>query len=308
MYGMQSIIWAFGSLVVLLGIISFLPIGLTLKGKIVVGITGFILSIGGLAANSTFPLWTTFLLLLVITFFSAYIIDSRMRKILYTEKISPEKEIFHDIDVSLLSNKNVRREQLSDIDLIEINNAEEDSLLELTVPELLISVEKKDAPDLPSLDESKLDEIQFTNIDGTLDELFIEETLELSPISDIDKDSVFEEILDADLSKSSQFNNADLEDGYLSEIESLLDEHQMEQQDDKVSELLSFQSEKENEIGEENWLNELSESEVISNDEKNESIEFELQDSELEILLATKEVAASNEEQEPEKKLVELRK
>src|SRR4051794_4734269 len=82
---MQTIIWAIGSMVVLLLIISFLPLGYTFKGKFFVVVASFILSLGGLAAVSTFPLWQTALLLLALIFFVAYFMNNRMGTLLFRE-------------------------------------------------------------------------------------------------------------------------------------------------------------------------------------------------------------------------------
>jgi hypothetical protein len=328
MYEMQSIIWAFGSMIVLIGIISFLPIGLTLKGKIVVGIAGFVLSIGGLAATSTFPLWSTFLLLLVITFFTAYIIDSRMKKILYIGKVSLEEENFQDIDLAFSSGQKVE-EKLTNYELNEINSDKEFDIGELDISglELQSSVEQETLEGLAPIDselliqdDSKHEEVFFTKNEGILDELSevddLQEIVGLSTITVTDKEDWLGEHSAPELSgekenfEDMEINDSDLGEGYLSEIESLLDEEQSEELYDEVAEPLIIDSEKNSNIPEETWLNELWESEVIANEENSESkkyeIEIELEDSELEILFTAKEVAASIEEQEPVKKLVEL--
>lgn len=329
MYGMQSIIWAFGSMIVLIGIISFLPIGLTIKGKMVVGIAGFVFSIGGLSATSTFPLWFTFLMLLVITFFTAYIMDSRMRKVIFIEKISPEEESFQDIELAFSSGKKERKEViLTENELTElkiVKDIEEISGTELLRHSVEVENLKGLVPNVSELqlqDVSKLEEIYLSKDEGILDELShvndIQEIVELSSISETDEEDWLEELSDSNLLgkkevfEGPEFNDSDIEEGYLSEIESLLDEHQREEFHVEVSELPTIENEKNSSISEESWLDELWKSEVIASDEKNESkkleIELELKDTELEILFAAKEVAASVEEREPEKKLAELQK
>lgn len=320
MYGMQSIIWAFGSMVVLLGIISFLPIGLTIKGKVIVGIAAFVLSIGGLAATSTIPLWSTFLILLVITFLTAYLIDSRMKKVIYYERITPEEESFQDFEEPFSNGKNDRKEEI----IFQKELTELKTLHEIEV--ISDSIKREDLKGLePNVsesllqDDSKLEEIDFTNNEDKSDVHVrgdnIEEIIELSSISETDKEDLLEELSDYNLNENFErpdFNDSEMEDGYLSEIESLLDDPQRDGFYDEVSEFPTIENEENVSISEESWLDELWESEVIANDEKNEStkldIELELKNKELEILLAAKEVAAIVEERSAEKKLAELQK
>ncbi|MFB3160720.1 hypothetical protein ABLO26_05035 [Neobacillus sp. 179-J 1A1 HS] len=317
---MQSIIWAFGSMVVLLGIISFLPIGLTIKGKVIVGIAAFVLSIGGLAATSTIPLWSTFLILLVITFLTAYLIDSRMKKVIYYERITPEEESFQDFEEPFSNGKNDRKEEI----IFQKELTELKTLHEIEV--ISDSIKREDLKGLePNVsesllqDDSKLEEIDFTNNEDKSDVHVrgdnIEEIIELSSISETDKEDLLEELSDYNLNENFErpdFNDSEMEDGYLSEIESLLDDPQRDGFYDEVSEFPTIENEENVSISEESWLDELWESEVIANDEKNEStkldIELELKNKELEILLAAKEVAAIVEERSAEKKLAELQK
>lgn len=324
---MQSIIWAFGSMIVLLGIISFLPIGLTVKGKMIVCIAGFVLSIGGLAATSTFPLWSIFLMLLVITFLTAYLLDSRMRKVIYFEKGSFKEESFQDLELSFPSGTKGRREVIfTENKLTEQKNVTE--IEEISVSVLQNSPESENSKGLPPIvtdyliqDDSKLEEIHFTNNEGIVDGHSGEDDnqtlVELSSVLVTNEEEWFEELSASELLgkkehfEDTEFNDSEIEKGYLSEIESLLDEHPREELYDEVSELTT-ENEENSSISEDSWLDELWESEVVASEEKNESknleIELELNDSELEILFAAKEVAASGEERASEQKLAELKK
>jgi hypothetical protein len=85
---MQMLIWAFGSMLVLMLIFSFLPLGFTFKGKYLITFIGFLLALCGIAANTIFQLWQTALLLTALIFFVSYIMDSRIRSILYKEEHS----------------------------------------------------------------------------------------------------------------------------------------------------------------------------------------------------------------------------
>ncbi|TCJ02440.1 hypothetical protein [Cytobacillus praedii] len=92
---MENLLLATLSLVILVPIIYFLPLGLSSKGKIVVTFVSFFLAIIGLLAQLSFPLWQTSLVLLVLVFLSSIVIDSRLRKIIYP--LSEKKNVHsHD--------------------------------------------------------------------------------------------------------------------------------------------------------------------------------------------------------------------
>ncbi|MED3571440.1 hypothetical protein [Cytobacillus praedii] len=92
---MENLLLATLSLVILVPIIYFLPLGLSARGKILVTFVSFFLAIIGLLAQLSFPLWQTSLVLLVLVFLSSIVIDSRLRKIIYPLS---EKKNFHSHD------------------------------------------------------------------------------------------------------------------------------------------------------------------------------------------------------------------
>jgi hypothetical protein len=67
---------------------TFLPLGYTIKGKLLITLVGFVLALGGLAIATTFPIWQTVLMLVALIFFVAYLMDSRIRSFLYKESLS----------------------------------------------------------------------------------------------------------------------------------------------------------------------------------------------------------------------------
>ena len=92
---MENLLLATLSLVILVPIIYFLPLGLSSKGKILVTFVSFFLAIIGLLAQLSFPLWQTSLVLLVLVLLSSIVIDSRLRKIIYP--LSEKKNVHsHD--------------------------------------------------------------------------------------------------------------------------------------------------------------------------------------------------------------------
>jgi Na+(H+)/acetate symporter ActP len=157
---MQTIIWAIGSMVVLSLIITFLPLGYTIKGKLLLVLTSFILSLGGLAAVSIFPLWQTSLMLFALIFFVAYFMNNRMGKVIIqehpvlVEQMDEEyenSETFYEI------------ENLKDVNLVRIDdklplpdssylNLEKDKLTELIPSHLLSKIEDSTANEQESID------------------------------------------------------------------------------------------------------------------------------------------------------------
>ncbi|MBT2727061.1 hypothetical protein J7E63_08935 [Bacillus sp. ISL-75] len=121
---MQTIIWAISSMVILMLIIFFLPLGYTLKGKFLLVLTSFILSLGGLAAISIVPLWETTLMLFALIFFVAYFINNRLGAL-----ISKESSVFgEDLDDEFEHHEPVyKKESLKDVNLVKIDE-------ELTLP------------------------------------------------------------------------------------------------------------------------------------------------------------------------------
>lgn len=99
---MQTLVWAFGTTLVLMLIISFLPLGFTKKGKIFVVFCGFVLAEAGLAVRELFSLWQIALMLVVLIFLVAYIIHNKFGTFLYKEIPSLEDEFINDAESSHL--------------------------------------------------------------------------------------------------------------------------------------------------------------------------------------------------------------
>ncbi|WHZ01906.1 hypothetical protein QNH48_23450 [Neobacillus sp. YX16] len=118
---MELIIWAFSSMVLLLLIISVLPLGFTKKGKLLVVFLGFLLALGGIAASATFPLWQTFLFILALTFFAAYILNNRLSGFFYH---TPQLDEENDIEVSDIPFTTIPVEKDSEIDILDLQDFE----------------------------------------------------------------------------------------------------------------------------------------------------------------------------------------
>ncbi|MEH7273211.1 hypothetical protein [Neobacillus vireti] len=117
---MQTIIWAICAMLLLLLIISFLKLDFNLKGKIVVVLAAFVIALGGLAAVDLFPLWQTLLIMIVLTFFTAYIMDTRLGNLLY-KSFSPEEESMEEMDLPFSNKRAVKETELELLDLEEMD-------------------------------------------------------------------------------------------------------------------------------------------------------------------------------------------
>lgn len=174
---MLTVIWVFGSMLLILLIHFLLPLGYTKKGKIIVVILSGLLAMGGLAATSAFPLWQTFLVLLVLSFFAAYIVDSRLGKVMYLTKEQFIDEIdFEDSETSF--NVSKQTEKPLDIELMDLSE------LEITASS---STSKRDenTASADSLEED-ISFLQERDLEGNSGVLIEDEVLEVGYLSDIE--------------------------------------------------------------------------------------------------------------------------
>ncbi|MEH7375653.1 hypothetical protein [Neobacillus drentensis] len=212
---MQMILWAISSMIVLMLIISFLPLGYSFKGKFLLVLTSFILSLGGLAAISIVPLWETALMLFALIFFVAYFMNNRFGSLL-----SKENHAFgEDFDEEFDSHETVYEiESLKDVNLVALPissniNLEKDTVSELSPSPVMSNIEAK-----------------TNNEDETIDEdisFFLERNTEVD--------------------EYEQIENKNIENDYVLDIESLLEiEEKMVQEDllEEIHELSPIKVEK----------------------------------------------------------------
>ncbi|MFS0775786.1 hypothetical protein ABC255_07250 [Neobacillus sp. 3P2-tot-E-2] len=245
---MQTVIWAFGSMLVFLLIFSVIPLSYTLKGKVIVGITGFVLALVGNAAAASFPIWLTFLMMAALAFFASFITENRFATVLYKNG-----DHYHfeegNFKTDSLPISNIKVEDNSDIESLD--------LIELGVltptPSQSENLKTQASPSYmgkeiaPEFDE---EDISFLQVRGAEEEVV----------------EVIEEL--------------NIDGGYLSEIESLL-QKEFEKHTDTV---------------EEGWLDELTEfsNEKIKGEKSN--ADSLLEDLELESYLLAEEVAVGKED------------
>lgn len=289
---MQTIIWAFGSKAVLMLIILILPIGLSFKGKILVVGVSFVLALAGLAATTTFPIWATFILLLILALLTSYFMDQRIGKLLYkNEGQIPINEIN---EFGTTQNKfNDEFELLEDVLAVELTASstflpDKNINSELSFSEIQPLVAKK-----KDIHLDVEDDIAF--LEGPINETELE-------VSYINNEEIVEagnewleelEELPVGDTIESQLVDTELETGYLSDIETLLEESEEETL----------------ETDEKSWLDELAELSNFEDKNTNDTEEPTLDDFELEELFVEKEAASTREiDEEKISKQLELQR
>jgi hypothetical protein len=85
---MDELLWAFGSMLIVLVVIYLLPLGLTKKGKAILVSSSFILALGGLAATTSFSFLLSLIILVVLILFVTYLLDQRLGRWLYSKEES----------------------------------------------------------------------------------------------------------------------------------------------------------------------------------------------------------------------------
>lgn len=192
---MQFIFWAFGAMLVSMLVISFLTLGYTFKGKALVTITGFILALGGLETRSTVPLEVTFLLLLVLSLFAAYFMNSRLGTVINREVALPMD--MDDQDLFSSNNQKGNNVELEMLDLSEIEVASHPNSLANRV-------------DTEYFDDSLPVKASLTLAKNNI-------------LENSDEDISFLQVRDDSLDTIEEVENDQLVgDGYLSEIENML--------------------------------------------------------------------------------------
>ncbi|MEH7332702.1 hypothetical protein V7161_08705 [Neobacillus drentensis] len=250
---MESIVWALGAMLGLMLIIAFLPIGITLRGKICIVLASFVLALGGLGAVTSFPLWQSALMIFLLVLVAAYIMNSRLAAVLYSQEIDSIEDVYED--ESPISFDIVKQpENSTDLDMIDLGE------IEITDPatENLVKI----------------------NVDSLeLQPQMLEENDEIAEIG-VEEISFLDEGPEIQLVETNE--DIEPEEGYLADIESLLFEEAIEpttfQEDDSLVEIKEDQSEKVNILfNDENDLEEL----FFAMKETAASIEEEQEESQL---------------------------
>ncbi len=169
-------------------VLSFIPIGFTVKGKVLIVLVSFVLALGGIAAALVVPLWETALMLIALIFFASYIMEKRIGGALRFKEVVEDLNDEYEAPVS--------------ISTVEMANDKES--LELQVLEV-VDPFTMNLSETSKLVEQPILEIDNQNENNILDSE-ISFLLERKPEEEVDKPT----------KESHQ------EIGYLSDIESLL--------------------------------------------------------------------------------------
>lgn len=219
---MESLIFALVSLIFLVPILFTLHLGLKAKGKFIVIVVSFFVSIMGILAKNTFSLWQSGLMVVLLAVLAAYILDKRMGSSIYIHTRSNKK--VEMVEYKAVSEKRSELEESEQIlpdslpNLMEVNQTKMETIeKEELKPEPY--VEKIEFKHDDSPDKEK---VNTNNMDFSMDE-GIEEDLSFLLNRDIrDEDAV--------LTLPNNDSVQSLEMDYMEEIERMLEtEHDMEE-------------------------------------------------------------------------------
>ncbi|WP_160722001.1 hypothetical protein [Bacillus sp. USDA818B3_A] len=210
---MQTMIWAISSMVVLMLISFFIPIGYSLKGKVLVVITSFLLSLVGLLALKILPIWETGLITFALICIATYLMNSRMEPFI----IKADKEVY-GINAEIV----VAQHQLSQ----SSTGIKDDILLELNKEALL-----------PIATNFNLENDLLADSNSSL---------KMNDLLEIDRES---EIINLDnpiMFPPENYENKEIEldkpeEDYLSEIESLIEIENEFKQEEKLEDVEDLQ-------------------------------------------------------------------
>ncbi|MGG0716308.1 hypothetical protein ABE096_01740 [Robertmurraya massiliosenegalensis] len=128
------------SLIILIPIIFFLPLGLTNKGKGLLIIIAFVFANVGILAKSNFQIWQTALIILLLTALTVYILDRRFHNLLFSKSVDEKQAdpLLQEVDLP------PDTEQPNDVQMEQENNISfiKDDALE--VREMLLEVNQEE--------------------------------------------------------------------------------------------------------------------------------------------------------------------
>lgn len=261
------ITFALISLLIVFPVVYFLPIGISVKGKLcLIGIAFLIANIG-LLSNSLFELWQSSLILFLLVLLCSFIFDRRYRAVLNTEQYSFKQQ--EGINLT-------KEAQLSE----KIDEEEKNIILD---DDLINSDE--DLQSLTAIDEhnneenfERIEDIEPLHEELKLDKTFTE-SVQKEDSFEIDEDISFllnrnealntGEAIESSLVVEKEENIQEV--GYMSEIEKLLEETSIELEANSVYTQIEENKEMENleeiVINKNNSETKIDEKTAISNEE-----------------------------------------
>ncbi|MEH7493471.1 hypothetical protein [Neobacillus niacini] len=207
---MLTVIWVLGTMILMLLIHLLIPLGYTKKGKFVIVVFSGLLALGGLAAATAFPLWQAILTLVALSFLAAYIMDSRLGKVMYmTKEQYVEENEIEDSATSFILTK--QSEKTIDIEFMDLTE------LEVTASSHVIQQEV-DSISAESIDED-ISFLQDRDIESDRNEILVDDEFDVSYLSDIE--SLLEESLEEKVKLQEEQIDSRDEEGWLDELAEL---------------------------------------------------------------------------------------
>ena len=105
---MEGLIWAAVSLVLLVPVLFILPLGLKMKGKFILLAASFLIAIVGILAQHTLPLWQAGLIVVLLAFLTAYLLDQRVGKTLFVTAKNKREAAVAKVDSIVNSDRDVK--------------------------------------------------------------------------------------------------------------------------------------------------------------------------------------------------------
>ncbi|MBP2240598.1 hypothetical protein J2Z40_001155 [Cytobacillus eiseniae] len=207
---MNIYLFAIASLILVVPIIYFLPLGLTKKGKIIVVSVSFVLSLIGVSANSLFEWWKLALLVFVLVILSSYLLDRKMKDLFLVSEhdnaINQLDFTSPPVEISLEKERNEIEESNYQDNMANMSHFEEE------IEE--INVENEDAHYVESS--------EISIIDNQEEDLLAELFLDTEIIKKMDEESEHV-LIEEETSNHSSIEIVDNTDnGYLSELEKMM--------------------------------------------------------------------------------------
>lgn len=283
------------SLIILIPIIYFLPLGLTNRGKGLLIIIAFVFANVGILAKSNFHIWQTALIILLLTALTVYILDRRFHHLLFSKSVDEKQSDPLIQEVELPS----ETKQLNDVQMEQENNLSLIKDDELEVREMIHADREVEISELfdpePEVRDDGLDmETAFLNERNETiveEDIPVEEPMEKGYMADIESLLEDDELEEATTAQRSNEIGEPEESHTSVELELLNFEDKLE--DSAKEEEVAFNSEMDEIETETAELETVNPEEILESELLEDGVLNELE-------LAQREVAASIVEEEDE--------
>lgn len=226
---LEELILSVLSLIILVPIIYFFPLGLTNKGKAVIIITSFLLANIGLLSQNILPLWILWLVLALLVFLITYVMQDRFREVLFAGA-SGEKTVREPVNQKETGSSGVDhyysiREQQGNTAEEQIPVFSEESAFTEDVEHLTISEQEALEDEVSGLTEEEDEQVYF---DWKEDVSADAEQIDASVLESREEDAAETEYLFED-EKTGQ-DDVVSESRHMGEVERFLEEEYTEEE------------------------------------------------------------------------------